>query len=384
MVWTEEINYKFKLSLFAEKLLAWINGQPDVVEPEIARKLVIKHLESLTDDLSVSRDSRRVSWGIPVPGDPSQTIYVWLDALVNYLTVCGYPDMSSSKFNDMWPADVHLVGVDIVKFHAIYWPAFLMAAELELPKKILAHSHWTIDNFKMSKSKGNIVDPMVLSNTLTTTGMRYFLLRQGILEYNSNFSEVVAFQYVNSDLANGIGNTLYRATTKHLNPHQVYAFFHKSVFAGRACRKRYHAGVEEYQFIELVQKLPDFASKNAEKFHFYKVVDMLGNVIRESNMIIQRHELWKLDQSITEQRIFIETLLYLVYEGMRVCGILLQPIIPEFANSLLNKLSVPVHSRSLEDAKKSFVELDGERDPLAGRPLPDASMLFKRLAIPKL
>lgn len=156
-------------------------------------------------DLSVSRASSRFHWGIPVPNDPSQTIYVWLDALTNYLTVAGYP-----KNLSMWPPNCHVIGKDILKFHAIYWPAFLMALELDLPEKIFCHSHWTINDEKMSKSKGNIIDPNELSEKLCTfEGLRYFLLREGVPQNDGNFNEKRLVECLNNDLANTIGELIF-------------------------------------------------------------------------------------------------------------------------------------------------------------------------------
>lgn len=172
--WVEEENYMFKLSQFQEPLLKWLNETPKVIIPELFHSLIKQEVSRGLQDLSISRPSKRIGWAIPVPNDDSQTIYVWLDALVNYLTVSGYPDKK------MWPPDLQVIGKDILKFHAIYWPAFLMAAGLEPPKRILCHSHWTIDNLKMSKSKGNVVDPFKKASEVSPEGFRYFLLRQAL------------------------------------------------------------------------------------------------------------------------------------------------------------------------------------------------------------
>ena len=379
--WTEEVNYKFKLTLFTDRIRSWIEDNPETVEPLFARQFVMSLLSRPLPDISISRDKKRVSWGIDVPNDSSQTIYVWLDALVNYLTAADYPNEDSSNFRSMWPPDVQLVGIDIVKFHAIYWPAFLMAAGLELPKKILVHSHWTIDNVKMSKSKGNIVDPMQTGQALTNSGLRYFLLRHGVLDHNCNYSDKLAREYINADLANDLGNCLYRATNKHLNPLQVYPPFHKKVFAGKKVNKQYHAGLEEYEFVDLVRNLPDLVDEHAESFRFFRSLFNIGDVVRASNMLIQRHTLWRLDLDDPEQREFADTLLHCVYEGLRVSGILLQPFVPDLAEQLLNQLGVSSHSRSWSDAKSSLIEFDGENEPLVGKPLGKRKMLFKRLKV---
>lgn len=379
--WAEEINYKFKLSLFTERILEWIENDRTRIEPVSARQFVLSLLKQPLSDISISRDKNRVGWAIDVPQDSSQTIYVWLDALVNYLTACEFPDTSSATFRNMWPPDVHFVGIDIIKFHAIYWPAFLMAAGLELPKKILCHLHWTIDNVKMSKSKGNVVDPMTAGEELTCPGLRYFLLRQGVLDHYCNYNKELAKQYINADLANDIGNCLHRATNKHLNPMQTYPAFHRELFSSNVEEKQFHAGVEEFRYIESIRSLPNLVDNDAEAFRFFKSLFLICEGVRASNMIIQRHQLWRLDRGVAEQQAFVETLLHCVFEGLRVCGILLQPFIPSLAERLLDHLAIPTQSRSWEDAKNSFVELEGASHPLVGKPLGERKMFFKRLQI---
>lgn len=178
--WIEEENYMFKLSQFQEPLLKWLDTVPPVIIPNSFHSLVKQTVSRGIQDLSISRPSSRLSWAIPVPNDESQTIYVWLDALVNYLTVAGYPDAKQ------WPPDLHVIGKDILKFHAIYWPAFLMAVGMEPPRRILCHSHWTISDEKMSKSKGNVVDPFKKALEFSPEGLRYFLLRQGLPDHDGS------------------------------------------------------------------------------------------------------------------------------------------------------------------------------------------------------
>lgn len=173
--WSEEDNYMFKLSAFREELLNWLDSNPCVIEPTKFQTLNRLNIENDLPDISVSRPASRLHWGIPVPGDSSQTIYVWLDALVNYLTVAGYP-----HDNSYLPIDCHVIGKDILKFHAIYWPAFLLAAGLELPKKYICHSHWMVDGTKMSKSKGNVIDPFKMKERYGVESLRYYLLREGV------------------------------------------------------------------------------------------------------------------------------------------------------------------------------------------------------------
>ncbi|XP_049824100.1 methionine--tRNA ligase, mitochondrial isoform X2 [Aethina tumida] len=187
--WTEEQNYIFKLASFRNDLLYWLN-QNNVIRPKKFQKILLDflHNEDLPD-LSISRPSSRVHWGIQVPNDDSQTIYVWLDALVNYLTVAGYSTKSPEEFAKIWPPTLQVIGKDILKFHGIYWPAFLMAADLAPPSSILCHSHWTVDGEKMSKSKGNVVCPFDRGGKYSADGLRYFLLREGVAHNDGNICE---------------------------------------------------------------------------------------------------------------------------------------------------------------------------------------------------
>ena len=177
--WAEEENYKFRLSAMAPRLLEWLNAEPAPIQPSPYHQQILKEVSAELQDLSISRPSNRLYWGVEVPGDSSQCIYVWVDALTNYLTVTGYPWQSGDTVGSPWPADVHVVGKDILRFHAIYWPALLMAAGLPPPKTILAHAHWTKDRSKMSKSKGNVVDPFKALEVYGVDTLRFFLMRIG-------------------------------------------------------------------------------------------------------------------------------------------------------------------------------------------------------------
>ncbi|CAG2102294.1 unnamed protein product [Medioppia subpectinata] len=210
--WSAEENYIFKLSQFKDKIVDWINSG-DTVQPSVFAHILRHEVEKGLRDISVSRPKGRVNWGIEVPNDSEQVIYVWFDALINYLTVSGYP----GDKNHIWPPDCQVIGKDILKFHGIYWPAFLMAAGLEPPHSLLCHSHWLRDDIKMSKSKGNVVDPFQCVKDYTSDGFRYFLLRQGSLHTDSNFTELNVKKYLNAELADNLGNLLSRCTAKAIN-----------------------------------------------------------------------------------------------------------------------------------------------------------------------
>uniref|UniRef100_A0A8C4SRY1 Methionine--tRNA ligase, mitochondrial n=1 Tax=Erpetoichthys calabaricus TaxID=27687 RepID=A0A8C4SRY1_ERPCA len=202
--WMKEENYMFRLSEFRISLIHWLQEHPRVIQPERFHHIVLRWLEEDLPDLSVSRQRSRLNWGIEVPGDPEQTIYVWLDALINYLTVAGYPE----EHADWSGVTYHVVGKDILKFHAIYWPAFLIASGLPLPQAIYVHSHWTANGLKMSKSLGNVVNPHEKSQRFTVDGLRYFLLRQGVPDTDCDYYDDKIVKLLNSELADSLGGLL--------------------------------------------------------------------------------------------------------------------------------------------------------------------------------
>ncbi|GLH16698.1 Methionine--tRNA ligase, mitochondrial [Gryllus bimaculatus] len=227
--WTEEENFMFRLSSFQNDLLYWLKDD-HIVQPLKFHKQLVSWIQddSLMQDISISRSKERVHWGIPVPDNSDQTIYVWLEALVNYLSVVGYPD---NQFQRFWPPDVQVIGKDILKFHGIYWPAFLMAAGLDPPRTLFCHSHWTVNQEKMSKSKNNIVDPNDMLQTYGSNGFRYFLLREGTPHSDANFSATKVKNILNSELADSLGNLLNRCCSRAVNPKQIFPLYNQDSFA---------------------------------------------------------------------------------------------------------------------------------------------------------
>ena len=207
----EEENYFFRLSAFEDKLIRLYTEQPEFIRPETRRNEVMSFVRSGLRDLSISRST--VSWGIPVPDDPKHVIYVWLDALANYITALGYGSVDDSKYKKYWPADVQMIGKEIVRFHCVYWPALLMAAGLPLPKGIVAHGWLLFEENKMSKSRGNIVRAETILDVLGADALRYFLLREIVFGQDGSFSFDALVQRYNSDLANGLGNLASRTLT---------------------------------------------------------------------------------------------------------------------------------------------------------------------------
>ncbi len=206
--WLEEENYFFRLSAWQDRLLDYYEANPDAVAPRGRRNEVISFVKSGLRDLSISRTS--FTWGIPVPGNPRHIVYVWLDALINYLTALGYPDTHSNEFSTYWPTVLHVVGKDILRFHAVYWPAFLMAAGLEPPRRVFAHGWWTVEGEKMSKSLGNFIPPRQLVDRYGLDPVRYFLLRELPFGGDGDFSHHAVVTRLNGDLANDLGNLAQR------------------------------------------------------------------------------------------------------------------------------------------------------------------------------
>ena len=206
--WVEESSYFFRLSAYTDKLLQLYQDHPEFIEPKSRRNEIVSFVKSGLQDISISRSN--FTWGVPVPGDKDHVMYVWLDALTNYITGVGYPKTDGDSFKKFWPADFHVIGKDIIRFHCIYWPAFLMAAKIDLPKKVFAHGFINVNGVKMSKSVGNVIAPQDLIDAYGLDATRYLLMREVPHGQDGNFSHEYAVQRINSDLANGLGNLAQR------------------------------------------------------------------------------------------------------------------------------------------------------------------------------
>uniref|UniRef100_A0A8C2VI74 Methionine--tRNA ligase, mitochondrial n=1 Tax=Chinchilla lanigera TaxID=34839 RepID=A0A8C2VI74_CHILA len=376
--WTKEENYIFRLSQFREPLRRWLRSNPRAIVPEPFHHAVLQWLEEELPDLSVSRRSSHLPWGIPVPGDDSQTVYVWVDALVNYLTVIGYPN---AEFRSWWPAASHIIGKDILKFHAIYWPALLLGAGLSPPHRIYVHSHWTVCGQKMSKSLGNVVDPMACLDRYTVDGFRYFLLRQGVPSWDCDYYDEKVVKLLDSELADALGGLLSRCTARRINPAGTYPAFCPSCFPrepgaqGPAVR----AQAEDYALVSAVAALPKQVADCYENFQIYKALEAVSSCVRQTNGFVQRHAPWKLSWESPADAPWLGTVLHVALECLRVCGTLLQPVTPNLADKLLSRLGVSAAERGLEEL--SFLpRFYGHQCPFEGRRLgPETGLLFPRL-----
>ncbi len=309
---TEE-NYFFKLSAFTDRLLDFYAANPDWIQPETRRNEVIAFVKQGLQDLSISRTS--ITWGIPVPDEPKHVFYVWFDALTTY--------MSAVHGEDRWPADLHLIGKEIVRFHAIYWPAFLMAADLPLPKKIFAHGWLLFENDKMSKSRGNIVRATPIHRVLGTDALRYFLLREVVFGQDGSFSYDALVGRYNSDLANGLGNLASRTLT------MIHQYRNGAV---PTCD-----GVS--QVAEAATQTVSLALDWFEKFEFSRALEAIWGLIAGVDKFIVERAPWKLAKaSDVESCNLLDETLYTAAEALRIITALLSPVLPESTAKIWSQL----------------------------------------------
>lgn len=380
--WTKEENYIFRLSQFREPLRRWLRSNPRAIVPEPFHHAVLKWLEEELPDLSVSRRSSHLPWGIPVPGDDSQTIYVWVDALVNYLTVIGYPN---AEFGSWWPAASHVIGKDILKFHAIYWPALLLGAGLSLPHRIYVHSHWTVCGQKMSKSLGNVVDPTACLRRYTVDGFRYFLLRQGVPSWDCDYYDEKVVKLLNSELADALGGLLNRCTASRVNPSGTYPAFCPACFPSEPGLQgpSVRAQAEDYALVSAVAALPAQVAEHYDNFQIYKALEAVSSCVRQTNGFVQRHAPWKLSRESPVDAPWLGTVLHVALECLRVFGTLLQPVTPDLADKLLSRLGVSASERGLGELH-FLSRFYGHQCPFEGRSLgPEIGLLFPRLGQPR-
>ncbi|XP_057336480.1 methionine--tRNA ligase, mitochondrial [Microplitis mediator] len=343
--WMEEENYKFKLSSMQDDLKYWLKNVK-VVQPLKFHKILSCWIEegSCLEDLSVSRPISRAPWGIKVPNDNSHTIYVWLDALVNYLTSLGYP--KNREFAKFWPPTVQVIGKDILKFHGVYWPAFSMAAGLDPPTTLLCHSHWTVDDEKMSKSKGNVVSPSEAAKLFTADGLRYFLLREAVPYSDANYNEEKIRRILNAELADTLGNLVSRCMGKALNPDKIIP---------EPCKS--HSDIlnsnEALKLVESLESVTLAAQNHYNDFNLHHVVNVVMQTLFAANKMIDYHKPWALaketDNLEAQQK--LKAVLALGLESARVGSLILMPIIPRLTCHLLDFLNVPSNSRTWNNSK---------------------------------
>ena len=354
VAWMEEESYFFRLSKYAEPLLEHYRANPDFIGPNTRRNEVVSFVEGGLQDLSMSRTS--FDWGVPVPGAEGHVMYVWVDALTNYITGAGFPDEDSPKYRQFWPADLHIVGKDIMRFHAVYWPAFLMSAGLPLPGRVFGHGFLFNKGEKMSKSVGNVVDPFSMINAYGTDQVRYFFLREVPFGRDGNYSHEAIVGRINADLANDLGNLAQRSLSmvaKHCN-HQVPDI-------GELLEA-------DKTMLAQADALLETAREQIEVQALHKVLETIWTVVAQANRYFAGQEPWALRKSDLER---MNTVLYVTLETVRQVAILAQPFMPQSSSRLLDLLGV-------EDSKRSFDTL-GEGGRLAsGTDLPAPQPVFPR------
>jgi len=315
----QEESYFFRLGDYQQALLDHIAKNPDFIAPVSRRNEVVRFVEGGLHDLSVSRTT--FSWGVPVPGDDKHVVYVWIDALTNYLTGLGFPDKDVSQY---WPADVHLIGKDILRFHAVYWPCMLMAAGIPLPRRVFAHGWWTVEGEKMSKSRGNALAPDDLMARYGVDPLRYFLLREVPYGQDGDFSHDALKQRYNSELANDLGNMLNRSLS-------MLQKYRDGIIR--------HTGVEmsgDRALIANVEAMQREVHEHLQQQAFHLALERINEVVRHGNRYVEDNAPWALARQGDDER--LDTVLYHLVEMLRLVTLELTPFMPEKAAAMLEQL----------------------------------------------
>jgi methionyl-tRNA synthetase len=352
--WVEEESYFFRLSKYAEKLLDLYRRVPDFVLPRERLNEVASFVRGGLQDLSLSRTT--FDWGIKVPGNPKHIMYVWVDALTNYITAVGFPDTESEKFKKYWPTDLHVIGKDIVRFHAVYWPAFLMSAGIDVPRRIFSHGFLFNRGEKMSKSVGNVIDPFALADAYGVDPLRYFLLREVPFGQDGNYSHEAIVARINADLANDLGNLAQRSLS----------------MVGRGL-----GGVlptpgalqaSDQTLLAAADALILKAREAMATQQLHQVLNAIWAVVAEANRYFAGEAPWALAKTDPQRQ---GTVLYVTAEVLRQVSILILPFMPTSAGKLLDLLAIP-------QGERRFADLGGGRRIAAGTKLPAPTAVFPR------
>lgn len=340
----EEESYFFRMSDYVDRWLKFIEDNPDFIQPASRRNEMINFVKQGLEDLSVSRTT--FDWGIPVPFDSKHVIYVWFDAVINYITALDFIG-DKEKYNKFWPADIHLVGKEIVRFHSIIWPIMLMAMDIPLPKKIYGHGWLVIEGDKMSKSKGNVVDPLELIEEFGADSLRYFLLREINFGQDGNFSREALVNRINSDLANDLGNLLHR-TVNMLDR-----------FNGGVVRKGNVSADVDKELIALVEETVTSFVVYMDNLEINEALKAVWKLISRSNKYIDETEPWALAKK-EESKERLDTVLYNLVELLRVVAVLVSPFMPNSSPKIFAQLGLQAPKEfTLQDAKEWGVIKDG-------------------------
>ena len=320
----KEESYFFRMSKYADQLLKYIETNPDFIQPKARRNEMISFIKQGLEDLCVSRTT--FDWGIPVPIDDNHVIYVWFDALTNYISAIGYLD-DPERFNRYWPADIHLVGKDIVRFHTIIWPIILLAADIPLPKEVFGHGWLLLEGGKMSKSKGNVVDPLILIDKYGVDAVRYFLLREMPYGNDGSYSEDALVHRINMDLANDLGNLLSRTT----------AMINK--FCDGKIPEPSSRQDEDTELFDLAGRIPGEVEELLEKMEMAGSLAKIWELVNKSNKYIEDMAPWSLAKS-PETKARLGTVMYNLAEVIRIVAVLCTPYMPTLPNKIYQQLGI--------------------------------------------
>jgi methionyl-tRNA synthetase len=333
VTWTEEETYFFRLSAYADKLLAHYQAHPEFIQPDVRRNEVVSFVSGGLRDFSISRTT--FDWGVPVPDHPDHVMYVWVDALTNYLTGVGFPDIDSADFRRYWPADLHMIGKDIIRFHTVYWPAFLMSAGIELPREVFAHGFVFNRGEKMSNSVGNVIDPVALVDVFGVDQVRYFLLREVPFGQDGSYSEEAIITRINTDLANELGNLAQRSLSmvaKNLDgivptPGDFTA--------------------DDAELLAIADGLLERTRAEFDAQAMHLALEAIWLMLGAANRYFSAQQPWVLRKSeaAADQQRF-GTVLYATLEAVRIAALLVQPVMPQSAGKLLDLLGQPAEQRS--------------------------------------
>ena len=360
--WTVEESWFFRLSAYQDRLLAYYAANPDFIRPESRRNEVLRFVEGGLADLSISRTS--FDWGVKVPGSPEHVMYVWVDALTNYLTGIGYPD-GGERFDRYWPADVHIIGKDIIRFHAVYWPAFLMSAGLALPKQVFGHGFLLHRGEKMSKSLGNVVDPNDLIAAFGVDQLRYFLLREVTFGQDGSYSAEAIVAKVNADLANSFGNLAQRTLTQIVRN-----------LGGGLPQIRGHEAADNALFDIVGETVGAAMPRAYADLALSQATEAWMKAVFACNAYIDEQAPWALKKTDPER---METVLATLYISIAMLAVAIQPVIPASADKLLDAMGIVPEIRTFEAIQGHWYS------PLAESPfrLDPPTPLFPRLEMPE-
>ncbi|KAF2759233.1 methionine-tRNA synthetase [Pseudovirgaria hyperparasitica] len=373
--WVSEINYRFRLSAFRERLLEWYKDNPRWILPDVRMQDIVRGVEAGTDteDLSVSRPCARLTWGIPVPTDSSQTIYVWLDALINYITAAGFPWTPGQESIGGWPAHCQIIGKDIMRFHCIYWPAFLMALDIPLPKQFLTHGYWLLGKERMSKSTGNVINPFFALDRFGVDNLRCFLALHGNVTKDSSYSNYAIYDTYQTILRNRIGNLVSRLLKGKWS-------------IRRAVMETTEKHSQNREYVDMrahIKKARDIASQMMANNDVNQALQAIIELPLHANAFIQQTEPWMLVKKKSNEENAkglnkpLDITIFHAVESIRVLGILLQPFMPGKARQLLDMLGVSEEKRTLAHCEFGCDRTYGESPDI---PEGEAGMLFPPLA----